>query len=293
MAKYFANKTVKPVLVSCATLLALAGLYWAWYALQAENVVNTPPMSSTPPALKIKPSVHNGFPTAWSEESASASLQPKRTVSPASADLNERALDMNAARDLRTSAVADAAALRVLVHRYDTERDPHAREMIKLLLSTIDKPEVFELSKRLAISGDAEKRRDGLELIQHLSPDSADLRNVVKQVLATEQMPSVLLQALSALKPVAVEPTEARQIVAQLDSLSYHADAAIRSQSILRLAQWDTNGDSTARLTQLLVDPAPNVRQAAVFALSQIEMRKEDAKTAQASTVGTGKESTR
>ncbi len=200
---------------------------------------------------------------------------------------------MDIARDLRTSAVADAAALRVLVHRYDTERDPHEREMIKALLSTINQPEVIELSKRLATSSDAEKRRDGLELIQRLSLESADVRNVVKQVLMAEQMPSVLLQALSALKPIAVEPPEAREIVAQLNSLSYHADAAVRRQSILRLAQWDANGESAERLTQLSADQVPEVRQAAVFALTQIKMRKDDAKTVQSSTIGDGKESVR
>ena len=200
---------------------------------------------------------------------------------------------MNAARDLRTNAVTDAAALRVLVHRYDTERDPHAREMIKVLLSTINQPEVIELSKRLAMSGDAEKRRDGLELMQRLSLESVDLRKTVKQVLMTEQVPSVLLQALSALKPVAVEPSEAREILAQLDSLSHHADAAVRRQSILRLAQWDANGESAERLTQLLNDQAPDVRQAAAFALTQIKMRKEIARTVQSSTIIDGGESVR
>ncbi|NML86065.1 hypothetical protein [Polaromonas sp.] len=291
MVKSFASKTVKPLLVSCATLLTLAGSYWAWYALQAENDENTPSMSSTPHALKDNSSALNGFANPGSKGSASASPQPERTMATNSSDLNERALNMGVARDLRTNAVADAAALRVLVLRYDTERDPHAREMIKALLSTINQPEVIELSKRLAMSGDAEKRRDGLELIQRLSLESADVRNVVKQVLVTEQMPSVLLQALSALKPIAVEPSEAHEIVAQLESLSYHADAAVRSQSILRLAQWDANGESDERLTQLLTDQAPDVRHAAIFALSQIKMRKENAKTARLSTIGNGDES--
>ena len=214
-------------------------------------------------------------------------------MAPNSSDLDKKAFNMNVARDLRTNAVADAAALRVLVHRYDTERDPHAREMIMTLLSTINQAEVIELSKRLATSSDAEKRRDGLELIQRLSLESADVRNVVKQVLVTEQIPSVLLQALSSLKPIAVEPGEAHEIVAQLDGLSHHADASVRKQSILRLAQWDASGESAERLTQLLTDQVPDVRQAAAFALTQIKIRRDDAKTVQSGTIGDRQESVR
>ena len=290
MKKSFTNRTVKLLLVSCASLLALAGSYGVWCALQAENDLKTPSISSTPYALDDKSLPPNGFANPLSKALAGASSQPERTIAPNALDLNEKVLNMNAARDLRTNTVADAAALRVLVHRYDTERDPHARETIKVLLSTINQPEVIELSKRLVMSGDAEKRRDGLELMQRLSLESADVRNVVKQVLVTEQIPSVLLQALSALKPIAVEPPEAREIVAQLDSLSHHADAAVRSQSILRLAQWDANGESAERIAPLLTDQAPDVRQAAVFALTQIKMRKENAKTVQSSSVGNGGE---
>lgn len=279
--------------ISCATLLALAGSYWSWCALQAENEVNTPSVSSTPHASKDKSPALNGLAIPWPKGSASASPQSVPTMAPNPSDLDKKAFNMNVARDLRTSAVADAAALRVLVHRYDTERDPHAREMIKALLSTINQPEVIELSKRLATSSDAEKRRDGLELIQRLSLESADVRNVVKQVLVTEQISGVLLQALSALKPITVEPGETHEIVAQLDRLSHHADAVVRRQSILRLAQWDANGESGERLIQLSTDPVPDVRQAAVFALTQIKMRMEAANTVQSSALGDRKESLR
>ncbi len=54
----------------------------------------------------------------------------------------------------------------------------------------------------------------------------------------------------------------------------------MRSLSLLQLAQWDKVGASHQLWTQALADAAPQVRQAAVFAMAQSGTRSDEAKSA-------------
>ncbi len=144
---------------------------------------------------------------------------------------------------LRRMAQTNPVALRKLVQRYETDRSPQARELLK------------------------RKRFDqALELL--------------KQALATEQSPEVLVQALQALKAGAAEPEEAAQIVAQLKTLTQHADAAVRRHSIMQLGQWDKKGEGADVLAQALADRSTEVRQAAIFAIAQNGVRTDAIKAA-------------
>jgi HEAT repeat protein len=181
---------------------------------------------------------------------------------------------------LRDMAQADPAALRNLMHRYDSERDPQAREMLKAVLSAIPNPEVLAFSTRLASSSNPAQREDGFELLKQMSASSPEVRNLVLQALATEQAPAVLSQAVAALTPTVVASSEAENIIAQLNNLAQHSDPAVRSQSILQLGQWDKSPHVESRLHQALGDQAPEVRQAAVIALSESGMRSDMTKAA-------------
>ena len=123
-------------------------------------------------------------------------------------------------------------------------------------------------------------RLASFEMLQSVAPGASDTRALVKHSLATEQSPEVLVQALAALQSGAAEPEEADQIVAQLKSLSQHADPAVRRQSITQLGQWDKTGEGAERLTQALADRAPEMRSAAIFAIAQTGVRSESVKTA-------------
>jgi plasmid stability protein len=181
---------------------------------------------------------------------------------------------------LRKLALADPAVMKNLLARYGREIDPNTREVLRAVLSTIDKPEVLAFTKELATSGDAEQRREGLAMLQNFSTDSQEVRDVLKQTLATEQTPSVLVQAMKALKPAAVQPAESQAIVAQLQTLTQNPDPAVRSQSVLDLAQWDKTGAAQGSLSQALADQSPEVRQAAIFAVAQAGMQSDSTKAA-------------
>ncbi len=180
---------------------------------------------------------------------------------------------------LRQLAQSDPVALRSLLQRYSGAQTPQALALLKAILSTVQKPEVIALATRLAGSLNLAERKYGFELLQSVAPDAPETRALARRTLATEQSPEVLAQALATLPPGGgADPEEADQIVTQLMLLSQHADAAVRSQSISQLGQWDKKGEGAERLAQALNDPVPAVRQAAIFAIAQAGVRSDGAR---------------
>jgi hypothetical protein len=202
------------------------------------------------------------------------SVPQSAASTPPSVAPQDTGASLDAARDMRMQAVADPAALRVLMQRYATERDPTEKQRIKVVLSTNNQPEIIDLAKQLMTSGDAGRRRDGLELAQRLSANSPSLREAIEQLLVTEQSPAVLVQAILALTPTIVEPAEQQQIVSRLLALTQNANTEVRRQSIQSLGIWDRNGDTTEQLKLATNDQAPDVRQAALQALDSIKSRQ-------------------
>lgn len=181
---------------------------------------------------------------------------------------------------LRQLVQSDPVALRKLMQRYDSARTPQERDLLKSVLATVQTPEVIAFSTRLAGSLNVAERKYGLEMLQQLAPNTPETRALVRRTLATEQSPEVLAQALATLQSSVADPEETDAIVAQLKTLVQHADPAVRSASIYRLAQWDKSGQGGERLAQALSDRAPEVRQAAIFAIGQNGSRSDALKAA-------------
>ena len=192
---------------------------------------------------------------------------------------------------LRKLAQTDPTALRMLLQRYDADKSARARELLKSILSTVQTPEVTAFATRLAGSMDVAERKYGLEMLQSLAPDAPETRNLVRRTLASEQSPEVLVQALGTLQSTMLDPEEAAQIVAQLKVLAQHADPAVRSRSLAQLGQWDKSGHGAEQLALALADRAPEVRQAAVFAIAQNGGRSDNVKAALISLVNNAQES--
>lgn len=181
---------------------------------------------------------------------------------------------------LRKLAQLDPTARRMLLQRYDADKSARARELLKSILATVQTPEVIAFSTRLAGSMDVAERKYGLEMLQSLAPDAPETRSLVRRTLASEQSPEVLVQALGTLQSTMADPDEAAHIVAQLRMLAQHADPAVRSRSLAQLGQWDKSGQGAEQLALALADRAPEVRQAAVFAIAQNGGRSDSLKTA-------------
>jgi plasmid stability protein len=281
------------ILASGVSVSLAIGIGLVWYAGQPEETPQQVAAGSaqarqaeTTGTKENYPTGLNQFASLWGKAGAESSVPQqkseivddllKRSITPA-----DKLKPGDDAQDkLRKLALADPAVMKNLLARYGREIDPNTREVLRAVLSTIDKPEVLAFTKELATSGDAEQRREGLAMLQNFSTDSQEVRDVLKQTLATEQTPSVLVQAMKALKPAAVQPAESQAIVAQLQTLTQNPDPAVRSQSVLDLAQWDKTGAAQGSLSQALADQSPEVRQAAIFAVAQAGMQSDSTKAA-------------
>lgn len=276
----------------------VAGFGLAWYLFSPTPLQQIATVVAGPATTAVaEPAGLNGFPALCSSgASAHLSAAKKSSAEEVWAAFKAAPNSFQASTDmqekLRTAAQADPAALRSLIARFDAERDPKAREMLKSVLSGIASADVIALSTRLAVSGSAAQRKDGFEMLRQLSQNSPEVRNLVRQALASEQSPAVLSEALAALTPTVVAAPEAEAIVAQLNQLSQHQDASVRSQSILQLAQWDKTGNAEGRLNSSLSDPSAEVRQAAVAAIAETASRSEETKTALMQLIGNPSEST-
>ncbi len=271
------KSTLQLVLAGVAVSFGLGfGLAWN---MRAPDIQSTVAAVAAPAAA---PRTAPASPTQWTRTGvvaaptlpAHASVDQLWTMALAPQD------GYDAEDRLRKLAQSNPVALRSLLQRYDSASTPHARELLKSILSTVQAPDVIAFSTRLANSSNAAERKYGFEMLQSVAPDSSEVRSIARRTLATEHAPEVLVQAMVALKSGAAEPEEADQIVAQLKTMSLHADPAVRSAGIVQLGQWDKKGEAAERLSQALADPAPAVRQAAIFAIAQNGARSETIKVA-------------
>lgn len=263
-----------PVLFGCSGVSFALGFALAWQTLP----VRSPSEPAAAQAANAAPaSTGNQVADLWNGRGASDS---SATRHPAPDTPRIAAAVTDEEQKMRERAQADSAYLRSLIQRYETERKPETREMIKSVLATVQKPEALAFFAHLASSSDPAQRKEGYAMLQQMGPDSPEMRNLLKQALASEQSPELLAQAIAALRPSAVDPGESDAILTQLAALTQHADPGVRSQSVLQLAQWDKTGANQGRLAQALNDPAAEVRQAAIFAVAQSGARSDALKSA-------------
>ena len=278
------NSTVKIVLASAVVSFAL-GFGMAWY-MQAPESPSPVSLATAPPESVTHGPVTEQGRAAWTLPTQQLTTQPRPlSTLPNNASIDQlwaRALlpaDGYDAEDrLRKLAQSDPVALRSLLNRYSAIQAPQERELLKSVLSTIPTAEVIAFSARLAASSNLAERKYGFEMLQSVAFDSAETRSLVKRTLQTEQSPEVLVQALGTLQSAAAEPEEADLMVAQLQTLAQHADPTVRSLAIQKLGQWDKKGEGAERLSQALSDRAPEVRTAAIFAISQANVRSDGVK---------------
>ncbi|MES3023667.1 MAG: HEAT repeat domain-containing protein [Pseudomonadota bacterium] len=274
------NSTLPRWLTSVGVSFALGfGLAWTIRAPQAEpeiaaSAVVLPTQATTPAGPAVAAQAPAARTTAL-PDNASVDELWTRALAPQGTQAN----GYDAEDRLRKLAQSNPVALRSLLQRYDNNQTAQARELLKSILATVQTPEVIAFSTRLASSSNMAERKYGFEMLQSLAPDSPEVRSLVKRTLANEQSPEVLVQALATLRSGIASPEESDQIVAQLKTLSQHADPAVRSQSLAQLGQWDKKGEGAERLLQGLTDRAPDVRQAAIFAIAQTGARSDALKS--------------
>ena len=276
-----------PVLFGCSGISFALGFALAWQILPAASP-SEPMSGQAGQTAPVASGGTNQVADLWNGRGAPIAAAPRH---PALDNARIAAPASDEEQKMRERAQSDSAFLRSLIQRYESERDPAMRETIKSVLATVQKPEALAFFSRLASSSDPGQRKEAYAMLQQMAPDSPEMRHVLKQALASEQSPELLAKAIAALQPGAVEPAESAAIMAQLGNLAQHADPAVRSQSVLQLGQWDKTGASQGQLAQALSDSAPEVRQAAIFAIAQSGARSDALKSALLSIISNGSES--
>jgi hypothetical protein len=184
----------------------VAGFSLAWYlfASPSPQSIATATNAGTAPAV-AETAGFGGFPSIWSDGASAHLSTPKNATveeiwAAGKSARNSYEANTEIQEKLRTAAQTDPAALRSLIQRFEAERDPKAREMLKSVLSSIPSADVIALSSRLAVSGSAAQREDGFEMLKQISSSSPEVRNLVRHALATEQSPAVRMLTSSRVR---------------------------------------------------------------------------------------------
>lgn len=172
-----------------------------------------------------------------------------------------------------TRALRDPAYLRELLARYSQETDMDRRSALIALLQSVGNDEVMRFALQLAQRGDPASRKDGLRLLQAFPLDRAPVRELLTTQLQNERDPGMQKEILDMLTPAVMPLEDAAPLVAELSRLRTSPDPEVRAASVLQTPQWDRQSDLEPMLHAALVDPATQVRQAAIAGINANHLR--------------------
>lgn len=221
---------------------------------------------------------------------APAAATAQRTATQADADAARRSPATpgahpaaNAPRSYQadvTRAARDPAQLRRLLARYRTETEADRKGALLALLLGVGGPEVQRVALELARSPDPATRRDGLSLLAASSVEDAQVRTLLVQQLQRERDPALLRQTLDLLVPAPLPLEDAAPMLDALSRLRTHPDPAVRAGSVLQSAQWESGQAAEELLHRALLDPEPQVREAAIAGVLSASVRSDRVKDA-------------
>lgn len=174
-----------------------------------------------------------------------------------------------------TRARGDPAYLRTLMQQYAAATDLDRKSALLAILGSTGGDEVLRFALQQAGSGDPATRGDGLRLLASFPMDRMEVRDAVVGQLRDERDPRMTVQLVEMLAPTQVATEDAAPVVQALGRLHRHDDADVRAASVLQSAQWDREGDVEDTLQRALLDPAPQVRAAAIAGVTSSGTRSD------------------
>jgi HEAT repeat protein len=179
--------------------------------------------------------------------------------------------------EIHAEALTDVRVREELMERYLRAADGD-KHILAHLLSALHTPDVLAFAMNLSSATDVSQRQQGFELLAGMQIKLPEVRQLAMHALKTEEEPVLLTNAIAALRPAAVEPSESEAVIEQLRALTGHTDPSVRARALGALASWDKTGDSSGFLVQALADPSDEVRGAAVGAIGENRLRSEEIK---------------
>lgn len=205
------------------------------------------------PAARAAPAAR----TAGSPRSATALQAPPLAAAPAPGGAGD--FD----RAIRRAA-QDPAQLRELLREYAFASELDRRGALLAVLQGVANDEVLEFGRQLAGNADPAVRGQGYALLRAFPLDRAQARAAVADGLRRETDPALLAELLAGLEPAVIADVDAAPLLERALALTRHPDPSVRASAVERSARWNRRDDSAALLERALLDPAPEVRAAAI-----------------------------
>ena len=190
-------------------------------------------------------------------------------------------------------ASADPVYLQRLLARYRGESEPDRKGAVLAILQGVANQDVQRFALELAASPDPSTRRDGLALLSAYSVEEAPVRELLLRQMQQEQDPALLETLVELLAPAPLPSEDVAPMLGQLERLRQHADPGVRAAAVLQSAQWDKSAGVEDLLQRALLDPEPQVREAAIAGVTSSATRSDRIKDALldiASDPGSGRE---
>ncbi|WP_226467777.1 hypothetical protein [Luteimonas panaciterrae] len=174
-------------------------------------------------------------------------------------------------------AKKDPAFLRELIKRYLNEADFDARGALLATLQNVANDDVLRLAQQLL--ADPARHQDGLALLRVFPLDKPEARSLLISEMQRETDPAQLRQLVDMLTPAVMSTDDSAPVLERLAALRRNADPSVRASSVTQTIQWDKSGNLEDVLYTALLDPSPQVRQAAIGAAGVSSVRSERLKT--------------
>ena len=163
-------------------------------------------------------------------------------------------------------ALHDPAYLQKLLAMYAAETDPDTKGALLAVLrgAANDSDAILRFAIDLANSADPSRREEGLALLQAYPLDNAEVRGLLTREISEESDPAMLGRLVGMLDAAVVPTEDTVQIAGQLARLRSHPDPDVRAASVMQSTSWDKDGNLEDILHRAMLDPAPQVRRAAI-----------------------------
>jgi len=189
---------------------------------------------------------------------------------------------------------ANPELLDALLVQYRETGDPLQLKQLTELLARFDNSDVASTAGEIARYGNPENRLAALDLLRQVHPSNPEARDVIIEIVETDQDPAVLSRALVAIAaPTEVSYQHRQSILAAADSLTTHADPAVRAHSYGIIAGWTDDAQSTPLILGGLDDPDPIVRRKVTSSLLNYRYNDGTVKTALIQVASNGVENKR
>jgi hypothetical protein len=177
-------------------------------------------------------------------------------------------------------ASADPVYLQQLLARYRGESEPDRKGAVLAILQGVANQDVQRFALALASSPDPSARRDGLALLSAYSVEETLVRELLLRQMQQEQDPALLKNLVELLAPAPLAREDVAPMLGQLERLRQHADPGVRAAAVLQSAQWDKSAGVEDILQRALLDPEPQVREAAIAGVTSSATRSAPIKDA-------------